>query len=267
MSDTTHIVRQYLSKNGYPLEMYVAKQFRLAGFEVYQSSIYVDKETGKDREIDVTAYYVRHISNIQFSFKVIIECKYAKNVWVLFSGENPGFRDLKIDSFYCSNYAGGKLLSQLSEIKSFNTTVPFRIQEKLIYGLTEAKDGNGDDSRTTYKAVMTILNSLQYEKEVTKYERTFEVYIPIIVVQGKLCECYLNDSDSEEIKEIQEAQLLYKSNIYPGVFPLIEIISKDKVSEFANKLYNDLNSICTNHLSEIENLINSFPMEHSPIVA
>ncbi len=119
MSDPKDAVDEFLRNNGYPLEMLVAKEFRKAGFEVYQSSIYVDKEKGKDREIDVTAYYWRIVDEIQVSIKVIIECKFAKTPWVLFTGEIANFDNLPFPTFYCSNYAGKKLLKTLSAYPYF----------------------------------------------------------------------------------------------------------------------------------------------------
>lgn len=269
MSDPKSIVKEYLAKNGYPLEMFVAKQFRLAGFEVYQSSIYIDKETGKHREIDVTAYYVQYLRDIQFSFKIFIECKYATNPWVLFSGENTGFKDFKVDSIYGSNYAGSRLLNKLAQIQEFNDNLPFRINQMLCYGLTEShinQNNKPEDGRNTYKAVMGLLNALQFERENVKHNKTFDLYIPIIVVQGKLFECFLDDNDQEQINEIDEGQLLYKSNVFPGVFPLIEIVTKDKVQNVAQKLYKDLNSICNTFFVEIENLVNNFPLEGSVVL-
>jgi len=262
MNDPKETVKQYLSQNGYPFEMFVAKQFRSAGFEVYQSTLYVDKESGKDRDIDVTAYYVRVIGDIQFSFKVLIECKYATNIWVLFTGENHGFRDFKVDSLYGSNYAGRELLTILSQIDDFNAVLPFRLNQILGYGLTEAvKNTKQEESRTTYKAIMTLLNALQYEKEKEQGGKIFEIYIPMIAIQGRLFECYLNDNDKEEINEIKEGQLLYKSNVFPGVFPIIEIVTKEKVFEIATKLYSDLNAICTTYFSQVQHLIKNFPSD------
>jgi hypothetical protein len=262
MSDPKKTIKEYLAKNGYPLEMFVAKQFQLEEFEVYQSSIYVDKETGKDREVDVAAYYVRYYGDIQFSFKIIIECKYAVHPWILFSGEHPGFKDMKVDSLYGSNNAGGKLLTELAQIPEFCDSLPFRIQQKLSYGLVEANpNGKQDEGRTTYKAIMTLLNALQYEKEIPKNGKIVEFYIPVIVVQGKLFECYLDHNDEEVINEIQEGQLLYKSNVFPNVFPVIEIITRDKVRDLANKIGKDLWSIFNTHFGQTKNLIDNFPSE------
>src|SRR6476469_3471123 len=68
-------VRTWLDKQGFPLEMRTASAFRAAGFDVRQSSYYVDAETGKAREIDVIAYdpdpLMLGLTRIVF----VLECK------------------------------------------------------------------------------------------------------------------------------------------------------------------------------------------------
>jgi hypothetical protein len=267
MNDTKDIkntIRNYLSEHGYPLEMFVAKEFRKAGFEVYQSSMYIDQETGKNRELDVIAYYPRVLGEIHFNFKVIIECKYAKNPWILFSGENKGFEDLKIDSFYCCNYAGSEMLNRLTLEDNFNEKTWFKLNLKLGYGLTEAIYSTREKEKvqTTYKAITTLINSLKHEraKDNAYTQKTFDVFVPVIVMQGKLFECYLNESNEVEVNEINEGQLLYKSNVYPNVFPSIEIINKDQVFILAEKLRKDFEAIVKDYQDELEALFKNYPI-------
>lgn len=76
-------VRTWLDEQGFPLEMKTAAAFRAAGFEVRQSSYYIDQETGKGREIDVLATdpdpYMLGATRIVF----VIECKSSKKPWLL----------------------------------------------------------------------------------------------------------------------------------------------------------------------------------------
>ena len=270
MSDPKGFVRNYLSRNGYPFEMLVAKEFKAAGFEIYQSVIYKDKETGKDREIDVVAYFIRYFKDIQFSFKVVIECKYAKTPWVMFTGENLGFSKLPIEAFYCSNFAGRKLLEALSSVPTFGLSDPFKIEKRMAYGLVEtsgAADGNAQeqDKRNSYKAISTILNALAYEKDKPTTGKIFEIIIPVIAIKGKLFECYLDSSNTEFINEINEGQFLYKSNVYPEVYPIIEVVISDRIADLAKKLFHDFNSIYNDHYSYIYNLIDNYPGSYASV--
>jgi hypothetical protein len=265
MSDARKIVTEYLKNNGYPFEMFVAQQFKSSGFEIYQSSLYVDTETGKEREIDINAYYNRFFHDVQFSFKVIIECKHANTPWILFSGENKGFEDLGLENFYGANHAGKKLLEVLSGIPVFGFTKPFRIESRMAYGITETADKgkNEENNKNSYKAVMTLMNALRSEKQTDQSVKgkIFEIFVPVIAVKGKLFECYLDVNEKEMINEVNEGQFIYKSNVYPGVFPLIEVIAENRVADLAKKIFHDLDRIYKDHYSEIAHLLKDYPSD------
>jgi hypothetical protein len=52
-------VSEWLTEQGYPLELRVAQAFTGAGAEVKQAEYFKDSETGKFREIDVVATFRR----------------------------------------------------------------------------------------------------------------------------------------------------------------------------------------------------------------
>jgi hypothetical protein len=68
-------VEEWISKEGYPLEMQVAQIFQEAGYSVTQSDYYEDFETGKHREIDVTASRLS-TPELQYIFQPCrVECR------------------------------------------------------------------------------------------------------------------------------------------------------------------------------------------------
>jgi hypothetical protein len=64
----TKNVREWLEGEGFPLEMRVAAAFRKTGFDVRQSSFYMDPESGKGREIDVIATDPDYIGLVEIHF-------------------------------------------------------------------------------------------------------------------------------------------------------------------------------------------------------
>ena len=74
-------VQSWLEKQGFSLEMRAASAFRSAGFEVRQSSYYIDAENSKPREMDVIASYPDVMGVIRIA--LIIECKSSSKPWVL----------------------------------------------------------------------------------------------------------------------------------------------------------------------------------------
>lgn len=269
MSDTKKLVEKYIAENGFPFEMQVAREFMLAGFEVYQSSLYIDPETNKVRELDIIASYTRYITNeIQFNFKILIECKHAPTPWILFSGENPGLGNVTLENFYGANFAGSKMLEIISNTPKLWPTPPFRLNDRMCYGLTElSKSGGNSDSKNSFKAVMTLINTLKFEQAnpTIAKGKLFEFYIPLIALEGHLFECYL-EGDETVVNKIDNGQLLYKTHVFPSVFPLIDIISKDKIPHLAKKLYADLDRI-TQAITIFDDILKIYPTDFIPIAS
>ena len=82
----TEEVHTWLEGEGFPLEMRVAAAFRKAGFEVRQSDVYMDHESGKTREIDVIATDSDYLGVVVTHF--VIECKSSKKPWILLSSDD-----------------------------------------------------------------------------------------------------------------------------------------------------------------------------------
>ena len=83
-------VKEWLSKQGYPLEMKVAEIFQEVDFYVNLSSYYKDPSESTYREIDVVAMNsVCDIDNISFDVRFIVECKYSQDKpWILFQSNS-----------------------------------------------------------------------------------------------------------------------------------------------------------------------------------
>jgi hypothetical protein len=79
-------VQKWLNTQGFSLEMRTASAFRKAGFEVQQSALYADEETGKFREIDVLALDPDIIGILNILF--VIECKASSKPWVLLCSQD-----------------------------------------------------------------------------------------------------------------------------------------------------------------------------------
>lgn len=253
--DEKEQVLNFLKNEGFPLEMYVASQLRLCGFEVYQGTLYKDQETGKLRELDVTAHFFRQIDQFKsLEIKFIIECKHAKTPWILFGGENDGFNQLTSEYFYCCNDTGKKvfnIINNSAEEYLLGSTV-FKVDKFIGYGITElnTKSDKKDSIPNSYKAISTLINSLRSEQETEKkttssaaLSKRYIVYVPMIVMEGSLYKTEYLGSEQIEARKIDEAQLLYKSNVYEGVFPLIEICTKEKVEKLFKKIYIDCEKI------------------------
>jgi hypothetical protein len=81
-------IREWLTKEGYPLEMRCAKIFEDLGFSISLGQYYRDPETGKSRELDVVAAIrsPKEVNEFEVVLKFLVQCKSSKaKTMVVFS--------------------------------------------------------------------------------------------------------------------------------------------------------------------------------------
>jgi hypothetical protein len=77
-------VFDWLTKQGYFLEMRVAKALADSGFSVSLFESYVDPKSAAVRQIDVAASLTREVAGITVSVALLVECKYCRGKpWVI----------------------------------------------------------------------------------------------------------------------------------------------------------------------------------------
>lgn len=142
----------WLSEQGYPLEMEVAQEFRSSKFIVAQSTYYSDPETGEAREIDVMAALSGTFSDMEVRLICLVECKLPAEPWVIFSsGREPGDEQFDHYSFLGSDL-GVNCLARLYWKKYFPLPRALAFRERVGYGVTRKRkhsyrsgDGPGRD--------------------------------------------------------------------------------------------------------------------------
>ncbi|MCD4671209.1 MAG: hypothetical protein K8R77_00970 [Anaerolineaceae bacterium] len=82
-------IENWLNKQGYPLEINVARSFRKAGFQAIQSDYYVDPESENYREIDILAINQKKFNSHLVEVSLHIECKTSiDKPWIIFSSSD-----------------------------------------------------------------------------------------------------------------------------------------------------------------------------------
>lgn len=218
-------IKEWLEKQGYPLEMRVAKELTNFGFESYQSHYYTDPETEKQREIDVIGNCRASNGTNIVNFQLIIECKNNQDKpWVAFSNlENELSRNVYINQRPACRI-GVKYLDYISKIQGLDTSELFRQPSRLAYNVTQAFESNSDK---VYSALMSVVNAIKYRRERVNSETTFnnlcEIYFPIIVVGGKLFDCFLDENNENCVTEVEHKYLLWRSKVLNTPNVIIEI--------------------------------------------
>jgi hypothetical protein len=208
-------VREWLLKQGYPLEMHVAKVLREAGYEVSQGEYYSDEESGKAREVDLIASFEVPIrgqeKGIYLTF--VIECKVAPKPWVVFLGDWASRPLLFFDAM--TNPAGGVLLNSREEFSDLPAQGIINGPEFVAYGATIAfKEGKQGDQDQAYRACLTAAKAAAYysDKEPSAGRSGIREWatltVPVVVIRGTIFSASLATTGDLEIQPVERARLV-----------------------------------------------------------
>lgn len=220
-------LREWLENQGYPLEMEVAKGFANLGMNVIQSDVYEDPETKAIREIDVTVSSTTHKRGVYIYIGFQIECKLAKDKpWLLFSGDKDrrAFMPPFLNAFHTkiSQAFFERHISYDYGPQQLLTTQMFQ-SEPVGFSLTQAFTTGPD---VPYQAVMSSLKAALYQQarletivvnDVPPPHKNYKlpccgVIFPIIVIDGKLFQCYLDEASKVSVDEIPYGKMLWGHN-------------------------------------------------------
>lgn len=232
-------ILEWLEKNGYPLEMRVAQAMLAEGFSVAQGTIYSDPDTGKNREMDIIASRSRYFENSFIGVRFVIECKRAhESPWLLFtipgSDLGTGWPSKQIlDEF---DYVNKRILYATEWAGSCSLLQPAR---QLGYALTESlrKDKNTPDR--AYEAAQTVskcaYKTLRLDVHLFETEGDFatNLVMPVILIDGDLYECSLNEKSEPQLRQTDRGVLTSKRPTDSGWDMLIRIETFKDCKAFA----------------------------------
>ncbi len=224
-------VTEWLEAQGFTLEMRTAAAFRAAGFEVRQSSHYIDPESGKGREIDVIAVDTDPLMLGVIEIGFIIECKSSKKPWALLSSPDTlvGYNRIRAFCVFSEN-AFDSLFTRFTELLE---RWPWLKKSGLAaYSVRQAMS----DSDVAYAAAVAVAKASNFyaHRPESKYASTIFAF-PIIVVNSPILECRLSENGQIEIQEVAEGEWLFFAQL-PNFFgTCIRVVSIDRLPEFATE--------------------------------
>lgn len=247
--------KEWLRREGFPLEMKVAKSFQESGFGVRQGWHFRDPDEDKSREIDVLASLESNTAH-PYLIQAIVECKYIQYPFLVFSYPG-GIRGEPDPDLQQGNSVGRMLLrkvasqNRIGDLPIYATShpisydvrqIPVRIRKREKKpGKRGFKDEAFDALNKVAKA--TSSNISYYEKrhpavrkqmdQVTSYTLAYLAF-PLIVVDGPILGCYLDASGSLEVFSVESA-LVNWSNPLVGNIP-IHVYSINELPHFVSKL-------------------------------
>jgi len=229
-------VRDWLTKTGFPLEMSAANAFRSAGFEVTQSSTYLDPQIDdKSRDIDILATDPDVFGPI--SIHVVVECKATPKPWVVLTSPDAyeNYNAMRLFALM-SNNALEALLSRWRAgrgLTGFQHIAPYlTVRRNGEYGFRQAHSGEKDPAYGATIDVLKAGHSLIRAAQQNKYE-TLTIVFPVIVVETPIFECQLADTGQLQLIEVQESGFLFSTYAPELIGSRVRVVRETGLAEFA----------------------------------
>jgi hypothetical protein len=181
-------------------------------------------------------------NNYNIIFQLIIECKNnSSKPWISFSSSTHNISDKAFLTHRPASRIGSRYLKFISEKNLFDQSAFLKKPDTFAYNVTQAFDS---DSDRAYTALMSVVNAIKYRKKKinseSKHMKNCEIYYPMIVLGGRLFDCYLDENNETKIEEVGHKILLWKNNIEGYVNPLIEITTFDSFKDRLKNIHNEL---------------------------
>lgn len=224
-------VKQWLFKTGLPLELEATAAFNAAGFGSEHSSIYVDPETQKGREIDFIAYTRDKTGLIQLYF--VGECKSSSQPWVVFT--NP--QQYSHLTYFSLGVTSSDTRQAIEHTLITASTVTPLLKATHVggYAVRQAFSKDNDPAYAAaiaaLKAAYTLVNN---EEHITK---RLAFAMPILVVDSPIFECSLDKEGQIQLNQVPASEFLFTAMIPQRTQACIRIVSRSVLPQFAAHCY------------------------------
>jgi hypothetical protein len=274
-------VRDWVEKQGYSLEMRVAKKFRDVGFRVSQFEHYIDQESQSVRPVDVVASLTKDIDNSTVNMKIFVECKYVANnkAWAIITTSERFSKYMYFSRVLRNKHPAnwktldtlqGRLVGRLIQFAEGNRQFTFFTRKTAGYIVREALSDKLDYA---HEAIAEISKSVEahdienekfYIQTIESFERSedlnslsslglyFSIAIPMVVINGELYECSLTDDGQIDTMKVNHGIVLVpyrrrESNLNAQVtLSSVAIVTESHLDSYIIEMKNALETLLSN---------------------
>ncbi len=234
-------VADWLEKSGYPLEMFVADQFRQAGFTVLQGSYYEDSDAPRESDVIATKQInlAKTDGNLAMRVHFVAECKTSREKpWVVFLGDPGSWRPVNTLHRGPGNVRGraGRMLFTKEDAARF----PSVFQVSPAYGVVQTlRDSKGSDPSYTAlmqacKAAVWVSRQQSSGLLTRMYNDAVQMAFPIVVIDGSLFSARLANG-LVDVSEVAMHHVLFD---HPdiGVRTTVAVVTKQALPDYVKQL-------------------------------
>lgn len=241
-------VTQWLTGQGYPLEMYAAKCCREAGFNAHQSWYYFDEESRQHRETDVFASGKRiTLGSREFELDMTLECKQSREKpWVAFVQSDDRMpmhpKAIMVQRYMPANTSSWwrALADKAQRFEEY----PIKGTSPAAYSLARVTFGSGSNEDVAYSALMSATKAaagiVYWYDQIGNGDPSLGYFlvIPVLVLDAPFFSCCLNDDNELLVEPISRCTLLWKNRINQKHSPttIVEIVTRQSLPEFLDDM-------------------------------
>lgn len=240
MSDLKRNIINHLNKHGFALELESEKILRQTGFEVSPSNHYLDSEENKYREIDLVAFKCITYNDFTFNLCFVFECKNTpERPWVIIKKDREFDDEQLIGAFnhtFNSDIILNSFQRQYEKLQDFDNLIVPTGSNSVGFNVVQISDTNKHND--AYAASMTLKKSCEYltSKSNQSKSRFANIYIPIIIVNAPLFNCFLSETNELEIKETKYEVMIEVRAFETPFLRSYTIVQRDYLQEYSSKL-------------------------------
>jgi hypothetical protein len=218
-----------IEKTGFVTELRAFSTLMSHGWSCEHSTTFEDKDENCSREIDIVATKTEFIEDIglQVVMHLVVEVKKANRPWIIFTTQpdlhTVGWRILsKAQNLY---YSKENTLVPILNIDCIESGNPRELRSRVGKAFHELEKEHKEKSQI-YSALISASKAAYYfsvrygfeeRKEFMPFQRSqIEIFIPVVLMNGKLVEVYSNSDHEIEVIEQKyiPVELRYSSPSY-----------------------------------------------------
>jgi len=253
-----------LSGTGFSLEHTVTEAFRSAGWGVISNRYYVDDTEQKARELDLIAYRVSNVNEVEMVTTVLVSCKKdTQNVWAFLSRQKPSadanhdwqpvhsWTNVEpLNTYLGSTDWKTKYVSADKRIREFAFDIQrdvFAFQQIRPSSPTKTasvpptKAATPQNDTAIFNAVSGLLKALDFEmnalKERAANRKRLYVFFLAVVVDAPLVDVQYTKKGIAEVRDLDHLLHLARYMVRQRHFnALVHFVSAEKLRWFVSEL-------------------------------
>lgn len=258
MEDKIDRIKKWINKGGFPFEMKVAKAFKEGGFQIGQSILFKDSETGKYRETDIIAHVTKSVEKVWFNLTFVVECKkVVGKPWIVLKSDSEYQTQKDKLPIFGSNNAQ-LLIKKIHSESKFRSPLLFPDLTNYGYNIVTAFSEKNDSS---YSASQSVIKATDYlvNKSNESNSKFCNIYIPIIAIEGELYDGSLTSDNEIKLEEKSVSTFVSTKSFEENGLSVLTVVTEKKLAEYIKELKTECTNFFEKYDKELRDIAKSNP--------